>query len=326
MDDSARMWVERLQNGNCSEQDYAEFDRWIATDKARQLAFERARCLYLNVDLLTSRETSTPIPRQSVTRTAPADPDSRSARPITAFAPPIAIISLACFLLSALGVFWWLPLVKNTYTTEIGKQRVVTLADGTKVTLDTDSQIRVAYREDERRVALQRGRAYFDVAPNPARAFIVVVDNGEVKAAGTAFSVHKAQQGIEVALLKGEVEVQPDTTSAPPRRTEILTSGEQLIYQSDGGVQRASIANLNERMSWFTGKLIFSSRRLADVVKEVNRYSEKTIRLASPKLHDLEIDAVFNIGDLETFVLTLQSSFDLMVMRQLNGDIELKNR
>lgn len=345
MNDTARMWLERLQNGDCSERDYQEFDRWIA-DENHKRAFENARLLEAKLDALAENEALLRLQERVLANTstksidvsqdnesphAPVDIERRPwwarlrprERPL--FSSPAVIVLPACLAILLGGILWWIPLVKNTHTTAIGEQRLLMLSDGSAITLDTDTQIRVAYRQDERRIILTRGRAYFEVLSDPGRSFTVIAGSSAVKVVGTAFSVHRVREWLEVMLKEGSVVVQADGNAEAETQVQTLSPGQQLVYDPHSGLQRHTLEDLDERMSWLTGKIIFSSARFADVVAEVNRYSENPLRLMSPELHDLEVNAVFDVEDVSTFVLALQSSFHLTVMHQLNGDIELRS-
>ncbi len=342
MQDIAQMWLNRLQNGDCSAETYEEFEQWMAEDEAHKSAFEKVKRLEIRIDAIADNDAILRLQREVLERTAPKPVDTKASgdpvgstsqaaglwRRLRAIllppraSSPAAWGALTCCVVLGFALAWWLPQVRNTHSTAVGEQRTMTLAEGSVMTLDTDSKVRVDYGDTERRVLLLRGRAYFDVVSSPESPFVVQTHAGEVKAIGTAFSVQRRPGGLQVILREGVVEVAAGENAAA-RAVETLSPGEQLTYDSQSGLTRQISENLEQQMSWVSGQLEFRGTRFADVVAEVNRYSESSIRLVSPELHSLEVNAVFKVGEMDTFVLALQSGFDLTATRRLNGDIDL---
>lgn len=101
----------------------------------------------------------------------------------------------------------WLYLQRGVYTTDIGEQRSLALADGSTVELNSRSRIKVQYTEHERRIDLLEGQALFHVAKNKLRPFIVHTGDTRVRAVGTAFDVYKTGSGAVVTVVEGRVAV-----------------------------------------------------------------------------------------------------------------------
>jgi transmembrane sensor len=120
----------------------------------------------------------------------------------------------------------------------VGEIRTLTLPDGSHVTLDTASAIRLAFAGDERRIVLERGRARFEVAHDPSRLFVVQAGNRLVIAHGTIFDVDLNEQHIAVTLLRGSVEVKrsADPADGANRSGMMLVPGQRLTW----GLETAS--------------------------------------------------------------------------------------
>src|SRR5581483_5979713 len=166
------------------------------------------------------------------------------------------------------------------YSTPIGGIESVPIADGSQVTLNTDTRIRVDVDEHQRRVVLDRGEAFFQVAKDPTRPFIVVVGTQRVIAVGTQFSVRREAGEVQVAVTEGKVRVEDLSSSSLVGTPEnvFLTPG-SVARANDTGVmvQRRSVADVEAQLSWRSGVLRFRQITLAAAVAEFNRYNVRKI-------------------------------------------------
>ncbi len=222
------------------------------------------------------------------------------------------------------------------YETAIGESRGITLADGTVVTLDTQSRIVAELGNDDRRVVLQKGQARFQVAEDTMRPFTVAANEGEITALGTAFVVRKINSRVDVTLLEGRVAVTrrtaaPDTSLeansnqvATLNRIE-LEPGQKTSY-SNQGVLPASKANILQATAWQKGRLVFEDNPLSEVLKDLNRYSRKKILLGDDNMQDIRITGVFKTGDHGKAVTALKAYFPMRVIADGKGNYVLLQR
>lgn len=203
-----------------------------------------------------------------------------------------------------------------TYSTAVGQQRETVLADGTRVRLDTDTQLRVRFERDTRDVELLRGRAYFAVAHDASRPFVVRAGEASVQALGTQFDVRRDNAGVQVVLSEGRVRV---SDSDAPDKVWTLSPGQGLAL--DRGGARATVAPVNVavRTSWRDGRLIFDDLPLSAAVTEINRYSPRKIALASNTSADIRVSGVFKTGDTEEFVTAITALYRLKSERRWDG-------
>jgi transmembrane sensor len=221
---------------------------------------------------------------------------------------------------------WWtLPtqsdeveLVQDFKTTT-GQRSVITLPDGTRVTMDSETEVKFTDLETERRVEMLRGRAYFDVAKNAERPFIVHVSGKTVKALGTMFEVSMTGDVVAVVLTEGRVRVDDDKRNGSAE----LTPGRQLVMRADKHWTLRNV-DLKKETSWTEGRLIFSSDPLPQAVEEVNRYSTRKIVFEGGQIPSRDIVGIFSAGDVDGFVRALElngiahktaSSLDEVVMQ-----------
>jgi transmembrane sensor len=188
------------------------------------------------------------------------------------------------------------------------------MADGSKVTLNTDSQIRIALTDTERRVELKRGEAFFEVSKDPNRPFIVRAGSQRVIAVGTKFSVRREGDDIEVVVTEGKVRVEGSTAGQGSR-----TDGSANVFLTPGSiarageagvlVQRKTLPEAEEQLSWRTGVLMFRDESLQQAVTEFNRYNERKIVIQDPAVASLKIEGNFRATNVEAFVRLLESGF-----------------
>ena len=329
MNQEAVYWLERLERGDCSDQDYREFDSWIAACDANARAFEEAKMIAARVDAIAYTPTMQRLACDVMSRSGYPHAERTNNHQAPSWLQKLmgsvtgpaftGVLASTVFLL--LGSLWWFAPAAKVHSTKVGEQRVVVLPDNSRVTLDTNSALRLEFSEYERRVYVTRGRAFFDVSHDYSRPFVVSVAANEIRALGTAFSVYRRDDWLRVTLSEGSVQV--SALGKGGAEKVVMSPGEQVIYSPVKGMERESLSDIQKRMSWLDGRLVFTSTPLSEVVAQVNRYSDNTIRLTNPSLYDIEIDAVFKVGDVDTFLLVLQSSFGLTAMRRLNGEIDL---
>ena len=232
------------------------------------------------------------------------------------------------------------PLDSNgLYATAVGQQQLIALADGSTVNLNTDSQIRVAYGDEYRDIHLLRGEAHFSVAENRAIPFRVSAGNGRIRALGTAFSVYIRNGSVDVTVSEGSVVLERVVSSGaslesgtgaqipavegPVRELGTLRAGQvatipSLVRDSDVSESLRNFGSieppeLQRRLSWTEGVLLFSGEALADVVSEIGRYTMAEIEFTDPEVGAIRIGGRFPVGETETMFETLESAFGLSV-------------
>jgi transmembrane sensor len=185
------------------------------------------------------------------------------------------------------------------------------MADGSEVTLNTNSEIRVAVSERERRVELQQGEAFFEVAKDSRRPFVVVVGNKRVIAVGTRFSVRRDDEDIEVVVTEGKIRLESAGSPQP------VAAG-TIAHASDAGVllQKTGLAAAEEALSWRKGILVFHETTLADAIAEFNRYNIHKIVIADPGVASLRVAGNFRANNVDAFVRLLERGYPLRVEQE----------
>lgn len=243
-------------------------------------------------------------------------PDWKRDGPVVAAPAPaarhrvLALASLACALLvCVLSLHWyWSPAV---YRTGIGERRVVVLADGSRVTLNTGSQLQVYRQGRERRSTLVSGEAMFDVAHDPAHPFVVEAAGRYVRALGTSFIVRNDAARLDVTLLTGSVDIGSiaNVAGMPVR----LTPGERYRGTASASPM-LDRPRLDMVTAWRHGELVLDETPLPEAVAEMNRYSSRPIVLQGQKLDRLRLSGVFQTSDSASFATTVGAIYGVRVV------------
>lgn len=211
----------------------------------------------------------------------------------------------------------------TTVASAAGDLRTVRLDDGSRVILDAGSAIDLAFTATERRLRLDHGRVRVDAARDPARPFVVAVPGGELFAGASLFDVRMGQGGVEVALLRGALDVASRGTAAQARRA--VPVGHYVLLLPTGGVA-PPLANSRAQLLWANGMVSFEDDRLADAIATINRRNDRRIVLGSPGLADLRITGAFHVADPGGFADAVAAMFGLAVSRPDDQTIVLHKK
>jgi transmembrane sensor len=223
--------------------------------------------------------------------------------------------------------------------TPIGGFESVTLADGSVVRLNTATEIAVDFSAHERRVALLRGEASFEVAKDPARPFIVRAGEIDVCAVGTVFNVRQGEQAIEVLVTEGKVRVEevvagealtrpsagePAKIAAVP----LLAAGQRATFvrptasvAAKASVAEVAPAESARALAWHSREVEFSNEPLDHIAAEFNRYNPHRLVVADPELGQRRFGGKFPANDFAALVRLLELNFGVVVERRENETV-----
>lgn len=311
--DTAEAWLARLSSPDCGAQDHAEFERWLAAAADNPRRYADAERVHHLASALASDPGIAALARTARRET---DASARRSR-LWWWLLPTAVASLvAAAGLYRFGIGIGEPR-GQAYATAVGEQRAVALADGSRMVIDTDTRLEVAFDDDARRVRLQRGRIHLDVAHDARRPLTVEAGEGRVRVTGTVFQVERDERGASVGLLKGRVEV----TAGGASRT--LQAGESIGYDRQGRLGELSALDVRASEGWKKGLLVLSDRRLDSLLAEMNRYSTTKLVLARPELGAIVISGVFRVDDQQALLDALHKGWNIQAVRTGRNEIRL---
>lgn len=305
---TAAEWAVRVQCPDVTRQELLVLDQWLKADPRNAQAYaEINKISYLGLRLREHAEELQRLKGYQRLRAAEAQSRRPTAARFSWLAAPLATGS-ALLLAIVIGWFWY---SNDRYSSAHGEQQRVTLSDGSSIVVNTDSEVKVLYSEDSRIVALPRGEAFFEVARNPARPFIVRTDDLEVRAIGTKFSVRRTDHGTQVVVTEGRVRVSRlDEITAPPVD---LIANTQVNVAAEVPIPAPIAIDAAAATSWTAGMVQFDDVPLAEVLREVNRYTSKAFVIDDPELEHIRLSGRFRVGDMESVRFALANRFDIDV-------------
>lgn len=298
--DQARAWFSRLQADDVSNAEREQFKQWYHENSQHAEAYEKTRLFW---EMLK-------IPAQQVHDKLATDTARTINAPINTRKTAVsryATMTLMLVILLFNPVFNKYQHWHSDYHTEAGKQITVALTDGSQVILNTDTALNVVYTAQERRIQLLHGEAYFKVAHNKNRPFIVSNGATETQAVGTAFTVKESGNNVQVLVSEGTVKVSVHNSDS----TALVHINQQINYQRDQ-LGTVSAANVFDALAWQRGQLIFKQQPLARVIAEINRYHAGQIVLMNPALKKRVVSGVFNTDDPHAAIDALKATLNIM--------------
>lgn len=211
------------------------------------------------------------------------------------------------------------PAQAATYETALGEIRTISLADGSQLTLDTATRVRITFSASERKVSLERGRARFRVAPDGKRPFTVTIPGGTVVARSTLFDVSVESGSPVVAVIEGRVDL-TSTSDAAFRPARTLAAG-QTADMVNADTPRPT---LSTETQWVSGMLALDGGPLGEAVAAINRYNRIQIRLAEPELARLSVAGAFQVRNPDAFARAVAATFGLGIDRSDPGVLLLR--
>ena len=320
IDEAAGDWLARRDSGAWTAADQVEFDRWLNASDLHRVAYLRLEHVWeegLRLKALGAGVPTGRVPPRGQLFSSFFDPsqevgkstDSGIAHPgqrVRWAAAATVLVAIVAYLLNG-GFF-----AGRHYSTPVGGVASIPLLDGSKVTLNTDSKIQVAVTKQERRVYLDQGEVFFEVAKDPARPFIVEVGDKRVIAIGTKFAVRREAGNIRVVVIEGKVRVE-----VAKRPTASLTAGAVTLTTDAGtSVQDSSLSDAEDYLAWLRGVLVFHEVTLAEATAEFNRYNSRKMIITDLAVGALRIAGAFRSSNLDGFVRLLEQGYPIRFVQQ----------
>lgn len=335
--EQAAGWLARVDKG-LSPADEIELRRWLREHAQHREAFLELAALWDEADRLAELAALFPLERMTDRRDGVVG--AQRWLYATAAAAGAVLVSAAVFLMlrapelvEGVGE----ALFAAEYSTQVGVQAVEHLPDESVLRLNTYTDVDVEYTPARRTVFLHRGEAYFEVAPDPSRRFRVHVGNRIVEAVGTAFNVRLDPGGeLHVTVTSGRVRVissearateQQPTLRAPNATT--LVEGDLAVLSYSPGeaetrVRRLQPADIDIKLAWRRGALIFRGEPLDTMLEEAGRYTTAEFVLADEELADIRVGGYFRVGDIDSLLAVLRENFGIEAERMSEDRIILR--
>lgn len=284
VEEAAADWLERRETANWSVEDQSALDNWLAQAAVHRIAYLRLKSAWSRADRLV-------VLRPQFGNAPASQPRVRPA----AFRIAAGILVLIAGTTAVRDVA-----SSRTYSTGLGEHRTVTLSDGTRVELNTNTLIREGNTEKSRIVFLEQGEAYFDVRHNASKPFIVKLGQHSVTDIGTKFFIRCDVRKLAIGVTEGRVEL---TAANDGSKKRIFLDAGKLAVVTSGriSVQTQAAQTLAEELAWRDGMLVFNHTTLTEAAAEFNRYNEEKLVIADPRAANLLIGGTFRQSDVRQF-------------------------
>lgn len=300
IDEQAVAWFIRLRADNVSQEEKEAFMQWLSLTDEHLRAFNEICDMWGDADLLKSLTNNAQQYGIAPTFKGKKKSAKRNIMPLA------LMICVICFLVlfEPLTIF-----IKADYSSTLGERKTIQLDDGSTAILNTDSAIASNMQNGERSVELLKGEAFFHVKPNIERPFLVKAKYSTTRVLGTRFFVHHQNNGDEIKVLSGRVEVSEKQNTRPPvilRDLEAITISDTILSQPQ---------KLNSALStsWINGFLAYNNETLENVVNNINRYHTGMIFFKDNSLRQLKINGRLSIREPRAMLTVLQQTMNIRI-------------
>jgi transmembrane sensor len=307
IDLEALRWLVLMERGPLRPEEQRHFAAWVAADVRHQGAIVRAQAASLRLERLAAlaggHSVLEPFPHEQ----SLLHKKTTRRKIVAAAASAAGLIGISAWLgRGRIEEIW-----RGTrYASSVGELKKVVLADGSVITMNTQTELRVRYTGERRDIRLVRGEAMFAVTHDAKRPFAVRVGEWTAVAVGTAFAVRRLDEPTtDVTVTEGIVQLLPvdrSVSEAGPR----LTANQKALIGADGKVEvgQVSDAQIGQRLAWRTRLVVFTGEPLREALAEMNRYSHRPIVVDDPALAERRIVGVFSTTDTQTFVSAMTAT------------------
>jgi transmembrane sensor len=327
IDEEAAMWAWRMDSDTVSAADRQAFESWLRRDPRHRRASAELSRVWAALDGLA---------------------EAKRGEKIATFAAPGFAArhrgvwwAAAAAVLLAIAVPVWVQKggELRTLATAVGQQRNITLADGSIVTLNTNTIVETNLRPYSREVYLRKGEAHFQIAHDRYRPFLVHAGDAVIRAVGTQFEVRvRSDQRVDVVVNEGRVEVQSAVSETANvggdhgharlgTVVHALSAGQQLSATgNDYRVVPVSTHQLSSALAWRDGAVVFDGEPLSAAIAEIGRYTDARIIISDPQVAALRVGGRFRTGDVQAFFDALQSALPVSIRRTSDGLVYVEPR
>lgn len=323
IDQEASEWLVLREERALDRAEQQAFDAWRAADPRHEQTYSAMERTWGDIPQLSALKDLVPI-----------EPEATPAPPAWRMRPRWAIGALAVAAAAALALLWLPgllgPAAPTRYETRVAEIRELTLPDGTRVTLGPRTALTERFTDGERRIVLANGEAFFDVAHNAARPFVIEAGGSLVRVTGTKFNVNSSPGALRVSVLEGSVQVTgPRQAGRPGPAPRMLTAGQRLVIvaAAAGETQAPAAAELSQVQrpgAWRDGRLVYENARLDELVADVNRYYAPGVTLADPAVANLRVTASFRASEIPAFMSALGDVVPVRAEESATGGFRLE--
>lgn len=311
IEERATFYLIRREEPEWSEADQAELDAWLAEAMAHKAAYWRLVHGWSKADRIAA------LGSESIGQ------DRREWRSRKRGLLAIAAIAAGILALSA-PVLWHslgtMAAIETTHDTPVDGQKVVHMADGSQIELNTDTRLRTAISNGRRDVWLEHGEAFFRVVRDVSGPFVVHAGNRTITVLGTSFSVRVQGDEVSVLVVEGKVrfetvgELKPLDVQAGP--STLTRGGLAIVRGPETLIAADAVERVDRALAWRRSMLTFDESTLSDIIAEFNGHNARQIIVEDPAIASIRIGGSFRSSNPDAFLRLLQSAYGLQITDQ----------
>lgn len=312
--EAAARWRVRLDDPDATEADWLAYETWLTAAPEHQQASAALDSALIDAELAADqiRSLDARVPDASPEAERGTVVPLRPKRPRAAawWGAAAAIAAGTAFLMLRPPLDPTLRVTTRTYEAPATRDETIRLADGSQIRLNRRAAVEVAQSPARRAVTLLRGEAAFTVAHDAARPFEVLAGDARVVDVGTEFNVARDGHKLVVTVRSGVVDLH--TRAAAPKT---LRAGMQARVER--GTVRVAAADPDAALAWTEGHLVFRDAPMSEVVSDLNRYSDRPIRLEGGDAS--RFSGVLMIDETDRMLDQLQQVSSVRVAKSRDG-------
>lgn len=328
----AATWIARLHGPSRSPEMERALREWLSRSAAHRHAFEKCTDVWQEVAGVSAADVYAGAAARSLNAALASERWWARMR-----WPLLGLLAVLIAVAAFAAHRWW---AVDVYATKVGEQQLVLLEDGTRLSLNTDTQVRVEFDAEKRSVRVEGGEVVFEVAKDAHRPFMVRVADSEVLAIGTIFSVRlsgrssdRRDEPLAVTLIEGQISVRPasgDAGQGGGAKAQLMKAGERLVLATSSGqrgtppvpaIEHLERPQLDQLIAWKRGEVVFDNISLPEAVDEMNRYTRTPMVLIGDA-SALRVSGLYQTSDSPGFARAVAALHGLDV-RERAGRLEL---
>ena len=319
--DQALDWFVRLSDPDAPEATWTKFQAWLEADPAHRQAYDLIEQVWVALDEDTPQVDEAHASPLAATEAGSQPRRDRSKRRETRLSGPW-VMSLAAAAAAVLVVGLWPEITGvgrvQTYSTDDSARDLV-LSDGSRLTMNRHSDLRVRIGKRNREITLTSGEVAFDVMRDPGRPFVVLSGDHQIRVLGTAFNLLNHDDAFSVGVERGRVAV-----SGPGMPAEVALAVGERIDQVGAAPPVVTRFDPRQTSTWRQGVLIYRDTGLESVADDLSRYLDKLVSVTA-SAGALRFTGALRIGDEATMLRQLQE-FVPITVTETGGGLRMEAR
>jgi transmembrane sensor len=319
--EEAARWFVRMRDSEPDHPDRGRFEAWLMGNPAHAREYSAIASVWTDLDSTRQLQSLAQAMehRQTEAITVKTQLRKRIGQNL--------LTILVVFMSSLVGLQVWKdwasqPIYQASSSTGIGQIGRQTLVDGTKLVLNANTQVKIAYYRDRRTVDINQGEVIFDVTKDPSRPFIVDSGHARVTVLGTRFAVNRLSDLVRVSVDHGRVRVEAQDQQKHVREPHVVLHDGEVAEINEGGVPYLVQRNAQESFTFQQGVLTFRQARLSEIAETLSRYRALPVTASNLHQSSMQVTAVVQVADMENFIKALPRIAPVS-LQQLDGQTKL---